>query len=226
MARDSIPSVASAALTAALLAVVGVETRSRAPSDAAEHHERVRRAAGSTIPYSVGDWISADVAAAPAAVALLRPNVLVSRAYENLKTGETASLLFVQCSDARDLIGHYPPNCYPAHGWTLESASPRDWTVAGSTIGGMRYRFGGRDGGAESSTVVDNFMVLPTGDVGRDMDAVDRVASSARLRRLGAAEVQVVTEGKMTEERRDEVFRALVAPAAPLIACVAEGGVR
>jgi hypothetical protein len=223
MGPDTIPSVIPAVLTAALLVGVGMEARSRARPVGATQ-ARVRGAAEASIPYSIGDWIASDVAAAPAAIALLRPNVLVSRAYQNLKTGETATLLFVQCSDARDLVGHYPPNCYPANGWTLEAAARRDWQVDGTTIQGMRYRFGGRAGDALSGTVVDNFMVLPTGEFGRDMDAVDRVAGDAGLRRLGAAEVQVLTDGKMSEERRDDVFRTLIGPAAPLFACVREGG--
>jgi len=188
-----------------------------------DHSRKIRDASVPAFPYSIGDWLARDVEAAAAAVALLRPNVLVNRTYRNLRTGETASLLFVQCSDARDLIGHYPPNCYPAHGMTLESAAPRDWDVAGVTVQGMRYRFASGDRTASATTVVDNFMVLPTGGFGRDMDAVDRVAEDTRLRHLGAAEVQIVTDGKWTDERRDEVLRALVGPTMPLIACVGGG---
>jgi hypothetical protein len=206
-----------------LLAALAVETRARSqPSDVASHHEHIRRVAQTAIPYSVGDWIGRDVEASPSAVALLRPNVLVERVYENARTGERANLLFVQCSDARDLIGHYPPKCYPAHGWTLKSAQARSWAIDGTTIGGMRYRFERDAASADAAMVVDNFMVLPTGRFGRDMDAVDDVARDVRLRRLGAAEVQVVTDVTATEERRDEVVRELVAATAPLIASVGD----
>jgi len=49
------------------------------------------------------------------------------------------------------------------------------------------------------------------------MDAVDAVARDPRLRRLGAAEVQVVTDGAMDDGRRDEVFAELTASLAPLL---------
>jgi hypothetical protein len=203
-----------------LLAGIGAEVGGRDRSaDASQHHGRVRSVALTTIPYSVGDWLGRDVEPARAVVTLLRPNVMVSRAYQNLRTGETASLLFVQCSDARDLLGHYPLVCYPAHGWLLITKEPRDWTLGGTTIRGMRYRFAGANGGA-SKTVVDNFMVLPTGQFGRDMDAVNAVAADVRLRHFGAAEVQIVTDGTMSDDRRDEVLRALVAPTVPLLESV------
>jgi uncharacterized protein DUF3485 len=212
----------AAAAAVLLLAGVAVEAGARSgAADVALHHERVRRVADSAIPYSMGDWIGRDVEPAPSAVALLRPNVLLDRQYVNVATGEVATLVFVQCSDARDLIGHYPPKCYPAHGWTLEDARPRTWNVGGREIPGMRYRFRGL-AGRQSAMVVDNFMVLPTGDVGRDMDAVDAVARDVRLRELGAAEVQVVTGVDTTDERRDEVVRELVAGMLELIATVGE----
>jgi hypothetical protein len=55
------------------------------------------------------------------------------------------------------------------------------------------------------------------------MDAVDAVARDPSLRRLGAAQVQVVTDGTMSDIRRDEVFRELVGPIVPLLNCVGDG---
>lgn len=215
------PVWGSALATLVLFAAIGVEVRSRDGSvSTTARHERIREIAKSSIPYSAGDWLGRDVPEARAAVALLRPNVLISRAYKNLRTGETASLLFVHCSDARDLIGHYPPVCYPAHGRSLESSETRDWTVGETTIRGMRYRFAGTSAVNSGESVVDNFMVLPAGGFGRDMDSVNAVAGDARLRHFGAAEVQVVTDGTMTDVRRDEVLRTLVEPSVSLLEAV------
>jgi hypothetical protein len=205
----------AAAATAALLVAVGVDGGGRRRDvDATAHHARVQEAVR-TVPYSVGDWLARDVAVPEATVTLLKPDVLVSRRYENLRTGETASVLFVACGDARDLLGHYPPICYPAHGTALTAAAPRDWTVGSLVIRGVRYRFRGH-GGSPSQFVVDNFMVLPSGGFGRDMDAVDRVARDPAWRRFGAAEVQIATDATMDDSRRDEVFRTLAASYAPL----------
>ena len=39
-------------------------------------------------------------------------------------------LLVVHCSDARDMHGHYPPICYPAHGWSsADRGEPSECTV-------------------------------------------------------------------------------------------------
>jgi hypothetical protein len=201
----------------ALFATIWFEAKSRevvAGSD--EHNERVQALAEVSLTNSVGDWIGKVVPAPPAVVKLLRSNVLVARDYSNLRTRESASVLFVHCGDARDLLGHYPPACYPAHGQELKSAEPRDWTIGGTTITGMRYRFVSRAGPMAPDDVVDNFMVLPNGQFGRDMDMATRVSQDRTLRRFGAAEVQVVTSGEMSEERRDEVFRTLLEPALPL----------
>jgi len=174
------------------------------------------RAARETVPYCVGDWVGRDVAPAPAVMAMLRPSVLLERSYRNLRTGESATVLFVRCGDARDLMGHYPPVCYPAHGRGLVSARAREFGLGAGAVSGMRYRFAAAGSTSPGEIVVDNFMVLPSGRFGPDMDAVDEVARDPRLRRLGAAEVQVVTDAAMTDARRDEVFETLVASFSPL----------
>lgn len=212
------------AATALLYAAIAAEAQTRVRgAEAASHQGWVRRMAQDAVPLSAGDWLGRDVAAPAAAISMLRPNVLVTRSFENLRTGETASVLFVQCSDARDLLGHYPPVCYPAHGYTLLASAARDWRIGGAQVEGRRYRFAGRDAEGAAGTVVDNFMVLPGGGFARDMDGVDRVATDARLRHLGVAEVQVVTDGAMSDERRDEVFAELVELMLPLVQCVQAG---
>jgi hypothetical protein len=184
------------------------------------HNRRIVHLADTLIATCVGDWIGKWVESPPSVVAILKPNKLVTCAYSNVRTGEGATLLFVHCGDGRDLLGHYPPVCYPSHGQPMRSAESRDWTVGGATITGMRYRFDGLDGPFGQETVVDNFMVLPNGHFGRDMDAARAVVKDRRLRVFGAAEVQVVTQGAMSDARRDEVFRSLIEPALPLFDCV------
>lgn len=207
-----------AALAVAALSVAGVidgGARRREPQ-ADGHLAGIRAAAAGGIPFSVGDWLARDLPTAPGAVALLRPSVLVSRGFSNLRTGETASLLFVACSDARDLVGHYPPVCYPAHGQTLVSAEPRAWDYGAGPVGGTRYRFRVVGGTSGQQFVVDNFMVLPDGGFGPDMDSVRRVARDPSLRRYGAGSLQIVTEGSMDEVRRDAVLEELIGVLEPL----------
>jgi hypothetical protein len=215
---DRVPAAwLSGCSTLVLLGAVALDGGSRTASGASTADaDFSSRAARETVPYCVGDWVGRDVEPAPAVVAMLRPSVLLERSYRNLRTGESATVLFVRCGDARDLMGHYPPVCYPAHGRGLVSARGRGFRAGATEISGMRYRFAAGGTTSPGEIVVDNFMVLPSGRFGRDMDAVDAVARDPRLRRLGAAEVQVVTDAAMTDSRRDEVFESLVASFSPL----------
>src|SRR5579884_1718328 len=86
--------------------------------DAGRYHQLVQDA-GATVPREIGDWkADGDSPLPPAAIALLHPNLVISRHYENSKTGHSVEFLLIQCSDVRDLLGHYPPRCYPANGYT------------------------------------------------------------------------------------------------------------
>jgi hypothetical protein len=205
-------------VTIAMLAAIGLLRTSRLPSDdVVARAERIDATAKSTLPLVIGEWRGQDVVVPPAAVRLLRPNSILSRTYREEATGGAANLLFVHCSDARDLLGHYPPVCYRARGHELVSTADRDWTVDGVQIQGTRYRFAVDGPFARSEIVVDNYMVLPDGRFGRDMDSVDRVARDPALRRLGVAEVQVVTDGEMPDGRRDEVLRLFAQRMMPLL---------
>ena len=209
---------AAVCVTAALLIALGVERQTRgATKQSTTYHERMRVLAESTVPFSIGDWLGRTVEPPKAALAILHTNQYLSRVYENLRTGEVATLLYVQCSDARDLIGHYPPICYRGRGLLEKSRAPTDWAIGETKIEGMRYRFGGERPTGSYETVVDNFMALPTGTTGRDMDSVNEVAQDTRLRHFGAAQIQVVTDGAMTDARRDEVFRTLVGRMVPVL---------
>jgi hypothetical protein len=65
------------------------------------------------LPFFVGDrWVGEDLLAllAPEAQELLRPNAIFNRRYEQGRQ-RWVHVLIVHCSDARDMIGHYPPVC-------------------------------------------------------------------------------------------------------------------
>lgn len=211
----------AACASAALLVGVAMDGRARDPAiNTGPYHQHVFDTAEATMPLRIGDWVGTKQPTPPAAVALLHPNVLINRQYRNTKSGEAVSLLFVHCSDARDLVGHYPPVCYPANGLTAGAADVRDWEVDGTPIQAMRYHFADARLSAASETVVDNFFVLPCGGTARDMYSVQMVAKDRRQRVYGAAEMQLITGGMMGDERRDEVFRTFVEAALPLMAAL------
>lgn len=193
--------------------------------DAVAYHAEVA-ALAADLPVVVGDWVGKDVPVMAAAVALLKPNALVNRRYVNWRTGETASLLLVQVRDPRDLLGHYPPNCYPAHGYTADATQEQDWDVGGLRIAARCYRFSKQEMEGRSKLVVDNFMVLPDGETARDMRGIDRAAQDLRHRYFGAAQIQILTDPSIGDERREEVFQTFVSACLPVIRRVASGVVR
>jgi hypothetical protein len=188
-------------------------------ADAEPYLQRIRAAAEAT-PMSLGDWQGTEQPVPPAAVAMLRPNVLMSRAYTDVTGGRSASWLFVHCSDARDLGGHYPPICYVNSGWVLSSSEVRelkvnDWTVHATEYSFTTQPFRGR----QSLTVIDT-MAMPDGAFHADIDSVRAAAAGLTRRYWGASQIQVVMDSTMPRHLRDEIAVSLIAAHADVIKAV------
>ena len=198
-------------------------------ADSFPYHARVRDAAAS-MPEVIGDWRSKPVEVPTSAQKLLRSNVLISRQYTNPKTGQQASFLLVQCGDARDLSGHYPPICYPNAGYTLVEYAVDDRTVSGSSAGdavlvarGTDYKFTQDTLEGTRAMWVYNVMVLPNGQTSPNMGGVDGIARNRRMRCFGAAEIQVITNVGMSEADRSQVINMLLDGAKPLVDAIRSG---
>ena len=207
---------------AMLAAMAGANMMRAQPDDADPFHDHVKRVVGA-IPNTTGDWVGEDHELPPAAVALLKPNALFNRAYRNKKTGESATLMIVQCKDARDLVGHYPPVCYPAHGWTQSMAESRQWNLQNIPIRGIEYAYEYQKNGGKAQIVIQNFMVLPNGTIVRDMDDVRQFASDYTRHFYGAAQVQLITPSRIDQSRRDAIFTELVGSNAAVIEAMRSG---
>ena len=193
-----------------LILALGVTAMSRpGPAEAEPYHDHVAQIA-STIPYRIGEWVGTDQELPREAYELLQPNVLFSRRYENQQTGEWATFLLIHCKDARDLAGHYPPICYPAHGWSQDDTEPMHENINGLEITGYQYRFSYHQPQGISRMVIRNFMVMPDGRILPDIRGVRRAAADYTSRFYGAAQIQLVTSDRMTERRRSEVFQQIV----------------
>jgi hypothetical protein len=190
--------------------------------NAADYHARVR-ALADHLPYRIGNWVGSDVTPPQSAVTLLRPNLLLGRDFKNAETGENATLMIVQCQDARDMSGHWPPVCYPAHGWTLRDTEQREILVAGLPVPVMIYRFTIESIDQYSEIVIYNFFVRPDGAVESGRDGVRRAAEDPRLKIFGAAQFQIAFGASMDSDRRDEIFGLLVAGAFPVLQAVRGG---
>ena len=212
------------ALAAALLGIL-VFVKSvlfQIPIRAEAYHQRIASLAAAS-PTHFGSWVSLEAPVPQAAITMLRPNVTISRKYTNVTTGDEATLLLVQCRDARDLFGHYPPVCYAAHGFKVVESTPRDWHLDGLTIQGMEYRFSSTRPDEMTSMVIYDFMILPSGETCRDMEGVFASARDPRRRQLGAAQLQILLSSTMPQEQRDALFLSLVQSTRPTIDAILAG---
>jgi hypothetical protein len=216
-------------LSAGLLAgIVAEQRRHLKPEDVEPYHARAKELVDG-VPYVIGYWTGKDDEIPAAAQKLLRPNAILSRTYSDndpssLRTRHReASLLIVQCRDSRDMVGHFPPICYRAHGMTLDEAysGDRDWEVNGLKIPGHEYQFTQLFQGQTFRTTVYNFLIVPGRGIVRDMKGVEQAAEDYQQRYYGAAQFQVVFHGLASADRsreeRDEVFRTLIGPGTSLI---------
>lgn len=172
-----------------------------------------------TLPYKIGDWIGTDVEVQPAAVQLLNPNKLLQRRYRNTETGQSAQVLIVHCGNTRDMLGHFPPVCYPAHGWVQLEAHPTQVRITETDNPAMAYRFKRSLGEIETEMVVTNFFVLP-GTVqitAPDMKALNEAAQSLSASALGSAQVQIVTDPELSDKQRAEIVDGFLRALEPMI---------
>lgn len=219
-----VTTILAPAIAVTLLAVIGLGALARpAAGDAEPYHAEVRRATAE-IPRQIGSWTGRDNEVPRAAQRLLKPNVLLSRIYTDVDTGRDATFVFVHCKDARDMIGHFPPNCYRQIGYSLDSAEPRTWDVNGRKLEGMQYRFSYAGPDGTHRIVIDNLLLLPGGAFARDMEQVTDLASDYTRHFFGAGQMQVVTSARMSEEERGEAFAMLMEANGPLLDALRSDG--
>lgn len=187
------------------------------------YHARVR-AAIDAAPMHFDSWMGTDVPVPTGAVKMLHPNALVSRQFQNLQTGEQFTFVLVQVHDARDVLGHFPPVCYPAEGWTMKTTSAVDWKTTTLAVMGIEYSFGRDQAETPSEIVVDNFLLLPDGKTCRDMDGVENAAQNRRRKLFGACEVQFVFDADFPSARRHEIVEKFLAFHQPVLDAIRSGG--
>ena len=210
------------------------------------YHARCR-AAVAAVPTQVGQWVGREVPLPQPALDLLSPNALRDIRFTDnspaalLGPDRRVSVMLVQCKLAKDMLGHYPPRCYPAHGATLLRVEPRHWILRDDNgtlpVSGTEYEFaepdpsgaslpvfGNTPEAAASGTgrrrVVMSFLIVPGVGIVQDMDGVSRAAEDYRERHHGAAQVQVVFDPSASlpdRAGREAIFAELLRPALPAI---------
>lgn len=192
------------------------------PEDATAYHARVREKAAK-VPLRIGDWEGKDVPPQKVALEMLKPNGYIDRTYTNLSTGVRAQLVLIHCTDAWDMLYHYPPNCYGGGGAMLRTRQERDWDLGeGLRLIGVEYKFAR---GQSSTQIVANCMLTPRGPA-RDMDAVWDLTQDARRRFWGVGQIQVILDASVPREQRDEIFQTLAGACRPVIEQIFHGEAR
>lgn len=196
------------------------------PADVGDYHQRVAAAIGK-VPYVIGDWVGHDVPVPSQATQMLKPNAMVSRKYLNTATGQRVTILLIHTRDARDLIGHYPPECYPANGWNLTDRQavdlPRAPDPAAASIEAGRYEFVMEHFTGRRHLDVLNLMVLPTGRYSIGMAGLSGVSGDYRVRHFGGAALQFVFNQPMPEARQKQVFALFFDALEPALNTVRNG---
>lgn len=213
------PFLCAAALGAIVLSR-SIDAESIAGADA--YHDRVKTAV-SALPYRVGVWVGVDVDTTQEAVKLLKPNIILQRLYRDPATGRSFSLLVVHCKDTRDMVGHYPPVCYPAHGWERGDSHMTSFSTGGASSPAMTYEFNRVIQGVEKNMSIFSFFVLPDRRIVADMETLGKVAGTRAASQLGAAQVQIVGGEALSETERKEVIDEFIRAIEPMIRVVSEG---
>jgi hypothetical protein len=221
----------SPGLCALLLMGIVAEARTRIqPGDAEPFHARAAEAIAS-IPTRLDPtvWTDAEDFPIPTPAAeLLHPNAIFSSSYVDWQAGVPVSgvILLVQCKDAVDMQGHYPPHCYPANGGReLQAAHARTWRVGDVDIPGTEYFFSMPSGPTEVRRWVYDFFIIPRipgleqsmQGLYPDIDAVYKSGGSYQRHYFGAAQFQFSFDQTVPQPQRDRFVIDFLTPNLPVI---------
>ena len=191
--------------------------------DADPYHAHVREAID-RVPYKIGQWQGQDIEVPAAATALLRPNAILSRQYVHQETGQKMGLLIVHCRDARDMLGHYPPVCYPSNGWTEDHAGSCQVEAGETTLTFAEYGFSRLSTGRPIGVTIFNLIMLPDGQLAQSMEAVQKRASDYRAHFFGAGQIQLRFAAGQPAHVYQAITEQFTLALAPVIQAIASGG--
>ena len=212
---------AALVLLAAMLVTGGVSVYAPANADRyfANVAERIRQT-----PHQIGAWNGIDEDLTEPARDLLKPNELLQRRYHNRDTGESFTLLVIHCKNTRDMEGHYPPVCYPRHGWAMRATDPLVLKIDDQEIPANRYSF---DKPSRQTAGMDvlGFFVLPSNEqpYTAGMEALTRASRARSAAGMGAAQIQIITDRSMPQTRRDEIVEMVLEEIGPTLRLIARG---
>ncbi|XAM00358.1 hypothetical protein OT109_03010 [Phycisphaeraceae bacterium D3-23] len=195
------------------------------PKDAEDYHARVMTASES-MPENFEGWTAQELPMESGAMELLKPNVAIRLRLSHPGYATPMEFLIVQCRDARDLAGHYPPKCYPqVNGYVALEANERTWRAGELDVPGMEYRFALSSQPGAPERYVLHFMMLPDGRIVRNIDAIYEAGADYLRRHHGAAQCQLfIRDASLPQEARDRAFDEILTAYADLIHAIGSAG--
>lgn len=210
-------------LSLAILIVIGV-VRADPSDDIAigQYHEKIAQMIHD-IPMDYQGWVGRDVPLPQSATNLLKPNAIVAREYMNQDRGVIATLMIVQCKDARDMAGHYPPVCYPANGWIQADDMVGRKIDSGEEL--TVYGFHRVVGRVEREMTIYSLFALPTGVLTGSMGDVRKLSANYTYRKYGAAQLQVLINGDISPADHQWILEDMYQLAKPTLDAVIDAQV-
>ncbi|MBI1335769.1 MAG: exosortase-associated EpsI family protein [Phycisphaera sp.] len=187
---------------------------------AAAYHKRVQLSA-QHLPTQLEGWRCVELPIAAEELDILKPNVMVRRAFVDSVTGRAFELTVVQCPDARHIEGHSPLICFIANGWTQRQT--QTVRAQADLPAYTRYRFDRTFEGQYESLVVLNFVLLPDGTTSSDARGANAVASSLHDRWLGAAQYMLVFDDQLSEDVQQRALAQVWEASQDFVHTVASG---
>ncbi|MEM1109242.1 MAG: exosortase/archaeosortase family protein [Planctomycetota bacterium] len=221
--RPQFGVLVAAGLTLGVLVAAKSQVLTLPTGEEAEPYHAMVRESVEALPRKFDGWVGRDEDIPEAAVTLLKPNVILSRSYRHEATGRQFSLLLVHCSDARDMEGHFPPNCYPSAGWLPRGEAPFAVGLPGLEVTGMAYDFAWQASGSEREMTVMNAIMLPQGVFADGMREVRRLAGSYREHYYGAGQLQLVFDRSWTPETRKRLAARVLEEVQPSMQAILFG---
>jgi hypothetical protein len=192
-------------------------------------HDEVARAIEDA-PFRIGAWSGEIVPVPTAAVEILQSNAILSCRYTSVSEKdkrEPVTVLLVHCSDARDMQGHYPPNCYPANGWQVPKGKEAFEIVVpvGNHAITMRvYSFESIDDRRARKRVrIFNCFVMPDGSTAWDLDVVAGLSQRYATSVQGVAQLQLVMSAEESLEDSIRSSSELLTGIEPILAILGQG---
>lgn len=178
------------------------------------------------VPLQSGPWLGINIPVIPAAQELLQPNKILQRRYTNADTNEWFELLIVHCGDVRDMLGHYPPVCYKANGWTQDGKEPVKIRIGEIETNATRYSFYREADFMRDSIRIVNIFALPATDgdgFGEDYAIVRRAGRYRERALMGSAQIQVIVPASIDAVRQQEIIETAVSLVEPVLLGVERG---